>query len=203
MGFSSQEHWSRLPFPSSGDLSNPGIKPGSPTLQEDSSSSVIFSLVTIGQNSILVFGPWGGRAGLCQLILELGTNQRTEHNGDEPERGWYWKLSLATLCSERPILKRYGLVERKTYYSGGRLSGKMVDNILRSSPGCWLGDKGFKGWEVGGCRMYKQLMHNSQTSWHQGQVVSITIFCFQPVWSHCACCQWFSSDGGLLPVKTT
>ena len=41
MGFSSQEHWSRLPFPSSGDLSNPGIKPGSPTLQEDSSSSEV------------------------------------------------------------------------------------------------------------------------------------------------------------------
>ena len=27
MGFSSQEHWSRLPFPSPGDLPDPGIKP--------------------------------------------------------------------------------------------------------------------------------------------------------------------------------
>ena len=33
MGFSRQEHWSRMPFPSSGDLSHPGIKPGSPELQ--------------------------------------------------------------------------------------------------------------------------------------------------------------------------
>ena len=32
--FSSQEYWSGLPFPSSGDLSDPGIKPGSPTLQQ-------------------------------------------------------------------------------------------------------------------------------------------------------------------------
>ena len=35
MGFSRQEYWSGLPFPSPGDLSNPGIKPRSPTLQTD------------------------------------------------------------------------------------------------------------------------------------------------------------------------
>ena len=29
MGFSRQEHWSRLPFPSIGDLPDPGIKPTS------------------------------------------------------------------------------------------------------------------------------------------------------------------------------
>ena len=35
MGFSRQEYWSELPFPSPGNLSNPGIKPGSPALQAD------------------------------------------------------------------------------------------------------------------------------------------------------------------------
>ena len=35
MGFSRQEYWNGLPFPSSGDLPDPGIKPGSPTLQAD------------------------------------------------------------------------------------------------------------------------------------------------------------------------
>ena len=35
MGFSRQEYWSGLPFPSPGDLPNPGIEPGSPTLQVD------------------------------------------------------------------------------------------------------------------------------------------------------------------------
>ena len=29
MGFSRQEYWSGLPFPSSGDLPDPGIKPAS------------------------------------------------------------------------------------------------------------------------------------------------------------------------------
>ena len=32
MGFSRQEYWSGLPFPPPGDLSHPGIEPGSPAL---------------------------------------------------------------------------------------------------------------------------------------------------------------------------
>ena len=35
MGFSRQECWSGLPFPSPGDLPNPGIEPRSPSLQAD------------------------------------------------------------------------------------------------------------------------------------------------------------------------
>ena len=35
MEFSRQAYWSGLPFPSPGDLPDPGIKPGSPTLQAD------------------------------------------------------------------------------------------------------------------------------------------------------------------------
>ena len=35
MAFSRQDSWSGLPFPSPGDLPDPGIKPGSPALQAD------------------------------------------------------------------------------------------------------------------------------------------------------------------------
>ena len=35
MEFSRQVYWSGLPFPSPGDLPNPGIKPRSPALQAD------------------------------------------------------------------------------------------------------------------------------------------------------------------------
>ena len=35
MEFSRQEYWSGLPFPSPGHLPDPGIEPGSPTLQID------------------------------------------------------------------------------------------------------------------------------------------------------------------------
>ena len=39
MGFSRQEYWSGLPFPSPGDLPNPGIEPGSPVFQADALTS--------------------------------------------------------------------------------------------------------------------------------------------------------------------
>ena len=35
MEFSRQEYWSGLPFPSPGDLPDPGIEPGSPALEAD------------------------------------------------------------------------------------------------------------------------------------------------------------------------
>ena len=39
MNLSRQEYWSGLPFPTPGDLPNPGIEPGSSTLQTDSLTS--------------------------------------------------------------------------------------------------------------------------------------------------------------------
>ena len=39
MGFSRQEYWSGLPFPSPGDLPDPGIEPGSPAFQADALTS--------------------------------------------------------------------------------------------------------------------------------------------------------------------
>ena len=39
MGSSRQEYWSGLPFPSPGDLPNPGIECGSPALQADALTS--------------------------------------------------------------------------------------------------------------------------------------------------------------------
>ena len=39
MGFSRQEYWSGLPFPSPGDLRNPGIEPGSPALEANALTS--------------------------------------------------------------------------------------------------------------------------------------------------------------------
>ena len=37
--FSRQEYWSGLPFPSPGDIPDPGIEPGSPALQADTLQS--------------------------------------------------------------------------------------------------------------------------------------------------------------------
>ena len=45
MGFSWQGYWSGFPFPSPGDLPDPGIETGSPALQADSLLSVNFPLL--------------------------------------------------------------------------------------------------------------------------------------------------------------
>ena len=52
MGFSRQEYWSGLPFPSPGDLPDPGIEPRSPAFQADALTSV-----PPGKPEML----WGGR----------------------------------------------------------------------------------------------------------------------------------------------
>ena len=47
MEFSRQEYWSGYPFPSLGDLLNPGIKAGSPALQAGSLPSEPCSLPSV------------------------------------------------------------------------------------------------------------------------------------------------------------
>ena len=61
MKFSRQEHWSGLPFPSPGDLPDPGIELRSPALPEDS----------------LQAEPPGKPCGISKRI-QCGINKRTE-----------------------------------------------------------------------------------------------------------------------------
>ena len=49
MGFSRQKYWSQLPFPSPGDLPDPGIEPRSPTLQADALTSEILNIFNEGR----------------------------------------------------------------------------------------------------------------------------------------------------------
>ena len=53
MGFSRQECWSGLPFPSPGYLPDPGIEPGSPALQADALPSEPPGKLIIGQGDQL------------------------------------------------------------------------------------------------------------------------------------------------------
>ena len=56
MGFSRQEYWVGLPFPSPGDLPDPGIEPGSPALQTDAlPSEPPGSLIDIKDSLILTY----------------------------------------------------------------------------------------------------------------------------------------------------
>ena len=58
MGFSQQEYWSGLPFPSPGALPDSGIEPGSPSLQADSLPSEPLAKVKKKNNKKLgIFRP--------------------------------------------------------------------------------------------------------------------------------------------------
>ena len=69
MGFSRQ--WSGLPFPSPGDLPNPGIEPGSPALQSDALPSELLG------KPILVATIKSGASLVAQMLKYLPTMQET------------------------------------------------------------------------------------------------------------------------------
>ena len=50
MGFSRQKYWSGLPFPSPGDLPDPGMEPRSPTFQADTLTSEPTGKPATGEN---------------------------------------------------------------------------------------------------------------------------------------------------------
>ena len=57
MGFSRQEYWIRLPFPSSGDLLGPGIEYRSPALQANSLPlSHLGSHISVSTSKIRMLG---------------------------------------------------------------------------------------------------------------------------------------------------
>ena len=59
MGVSSQEYWSGLPFPSPGDLPNPGTEPASPVLAgEFLTTEPPGKLIVQGMQSLRFDGLW-------------------------------------------------------------------------------------------------------------------------------------------------
>ena len=60
MGFSRQEYWGELPFPSPGDLPDPGIKTRSPTLQADSLPSAAAAAAKLIQSCPTLCDPIDG-----------------------------------------------------------------------------------------------------------------------------------------------
>ena len=70
LGFSRQEYWSGLPFPSPWDLPDPGIEPRSPALQADTLTSEPFGklwrVALIGPHCIgWTLGVGDGQGGLA------------------------------------------------------------------------------------------------------------------------------------------
>ena len=96
MGFSTQEYWSGLPFPSPGDLPHPGIEPGSPALQADSllseppgKSSWIYKLqffTKFGKSSTIIYSSIFLPLSFSPLFLEIQLHMY--------ENTWYYVTDL-------------------------------------------------------------------------------------------------------------
>ena len=54
MAFPRQEYWSELPFPSPGDLPDPGIEPGSRALQADSLLTELLTILPLEKPGVLL-----------------------------------------------------------------------------------------------------------------------------------------------------
>ena len=80
--FSRQGYWSGLPFPSLGNLPNPGVKPRSPVLQAD-------SLPSEPPGKLLKVYRWdqGYGEGLMGP-LEKSTQHSTQHTVGQPQAAW-------------------------------------------------------------------------------------------------------------------
>ena len=96
-GFSRQEYWSRLPFPSPEDLLDPGIESGSPALQAD---SLPFELQ--GRHIAAVFP-------VVMYISESWTIKKVEHRRIDAFELWCWlrllRVQWTTRRSIQSVLK--------------------------------------------------------------------------------------------------
>ena len=98
MEFSRQEYWSGLPFPSPGDLPDPGIEPGSPALG--------FSGTSVSKESACSVGDLGSIPGSGRS-LEKGMARVFPVSGLFTKN---WSFSSST----RPSSEYSGLISFKT-----------------------------------------------------------------------------------------
>ena len=105
MGFSRQECWSELPFPSPEDLPDPGIEPGCPTLQADSLSSEPPGKLVLGKKTALVSkGALGSRHKNGKSTLQL---LRTEQQTEERAPLQYSQLLFKSLCPRVSVVVQW------------------------------------------------------------------------------------------------
>ena len=130
MEFSRQQYWNGLPFPSPGDLPNPGIEPGSPALQGNS----------------LLPEPSG-------KPQELGSHKdKSDPNPALKERKCNWEgimIVLDILWEERTVLPEGPQETKAIFASGDKCGGFEARGRLL---GCWVDSGevlGMRNWPAG------------------------------------------------------
>ena len=87
MGFSRQEYWRGLPFPSLGDLPDPGIEPRSPTLQADALTSAPPGKPLNTRIQVLT-------SKISREERKPGWKKKREEAGEGEQKGWPYKRLL-------------------------------------------------------------------------------------------------------------
>ena len=94
MGFSRQEYWSELPFPSPGDLPDPGMELGSPYCrqflyclsQQSYSNQRIVTKALMEKGSITEYGQWPNSDWTVRWVLSMETTVRLITEGWDMKR---------------------------------------------------------------------------------------------------------------------
>ena len=95
MEFSRPEYWSGQPFPSPGDLPNPGIEPRSPSLQADSLPAEpqgMPSIIAISFKLVLLFHLWAS-----YLHISLFSTQQSAWSVKTLARLWHFFPQIHSL----------------------------------------------------------------------------------------------------------
>ena len=87
MGFSRQEYWSGLPFPSPGDLSHPGLEPRSSTLQADALTSAPPGKPLNTRTQVQT-------SKISREERKPGGKKKREEAGEEGQKGWPYRCLL-------------------------------------------------------------------------------------------------------------
>ena len=111
MGFSRQEYWSRLPFPSPGDLSNPGAEPTFPA-----SAGRFFTAETPGKTK--------------HIIGTHLLNKYTDTDDDQPLEESSWSISQFIPNSRRVRRSQAKHLWSKTEGGTGRTLEMRVSSNL-------------------------------------------------------------------------
>ena len=104
MEFSRQGYWSGLPFPSPGDLPDPGIKPGSPALQADSLLSEPLGKPIIWKNKYHIWKCCIIPSIIIQVPVLTGYLNAISHMGPLPVRQVHLLWALVYACLHLPSI---------------------------------------------------------------------------------------------------
>ena len=100
MGFSRQEYWSGLPFPSPGNFPNPGIKSRSPALQADSLPTELQGKPIIIQVAQLHKFKRASQVALVVKNPRASTRDYKRHGFT----AWVWKIPWRRAWQPTPVL---------------------------------------------------------------------------------------------------